>query len=151
MRLSTFCGLQRDTEQEDECKWFFTAIWFILLKQVNNDKILKYGNMEHCYCLHTEWRSFTILHTLCTMGPSCHAGLVFQSLPGCSMRVLSSPLLLINCLSCSPLGGPGPPPFPYPISLRVHAPSRAFVGYNNYEKNLGSLYIFCCILNLELT
>jgi hypothetical protein len=33
---------------------------------------------------------------------------------GRSMRVLPSPLLLINCLSCSPHGGPGPPPFPLP-------------------------------------
>ncbi len=32
-------------------------------------------------------------------------------LPGWPMRVLSSPLLLINCLSGSLLGGPGPPPF----------------------------------------
>ncbi len=33
-----------------------------------------------------------------------------SSLPGCSMRVLPPPLLLINCLSCSPHGGLGPPP-----------------------------------------
>jgi hypothetical protein len=37
-----------------------------------------------------------------------------SSLPGCSMRVLPTPLLLINCLSCSPPGVPGPPPFPPP-------------------------------------
>jgi hypothetical protein len=31
-----------------------------------------------------------------------------------SMRVLSPPLLAVNCLSCSPLGGSGPPSFPPP-------------------------------------
>ncbi len=36
------------------------------------------------------------------------------SLPGHSMKVLPFPLLLINCLSCTPLGGSGPPPFPPP-------------------------------------
>jgi hypothetical protein len=53
------------------------------------------------------------LHTLCTMGPPCYAGLS-SNLLGCSMRVLPPPLLLINCLSCSLPGGPGPPPFPPP-------------------------------------
>jgi hypothetical protein len=37
-----------------------------------------------------------------------------SSLPGRSMTVLLPPLLLINCLSYSTLGGPGPPPFPPP-------------------------------------
>jgi hypothetical protein len=50
-------------------------------------------------------------------------------LPDCPMGVLPPPLLLINCLSCSSLGGPGPPPpspLPWvdPISLRVHAFTR---------------------------
>jgi hypothetical protein len=34
-----------------------------------------------------------------------------SSLPCCSMRVLSPPLLVINCLSSSPPVGSGPPPF----------------------------------------
>ncbi len=34
--------------------------------------------------------------------------------PCCSMRLLPPPLLVINCLSCSPPGGLGPPPFPPP-------------------------------------
>ncbi len=35
-------------------------------------------------------------------------------LPCCSMGVLPPPLLVINFLSCSLPGGPGPPPFPPP-------------------------------------
>ncbi len=37
-----------------------------------------------------------------------------SNLPGCSMGVLPSPLLLMNCLSCSLSRGPGPPPSPPP-------------------------------------
>ncbi len=98
---------------EDECKWFFTSIWFILLKQVNDSKTLDYGYTEHCYYLHTEWQLFTVLW-LCAWWVLVVTPDSSSSLPGCSMRVLTPPLLLINCLSCSPLGGPGPPPFPSP-------------------------------------
>jgi hypothetical protein len=72
MRLSTSCGLHRDTEQlmcsmrlgctsEDECKWF-TAIWFILLKQSKTTgKTFDYSDTECCYYLHTKWRLFTMI------------------------------------------------------------------------------------------
>ncbi len=70
-----------------------------------------------------------------------------SSLPGRSMRVLPPPLLLINCLSRSPLGGPGPPPFPLPwvdpISFRVQAPSCFFVGYTPF---ISIFYRSYCIL-----
>ncbi len=45
----------------------------------NNGKILGYGTRSNCYYLHTGCQLFTILLTLCTMGPCCHSGLVFQS------------------------------------------------------------------------
>jgi hypothetical protein len=44
---------------------------------------------------------------------------------------LSPPLLQINCLSGSPLGGSGPPSHGDPISLRVHALPHIPVRYNN--------------------
>jgi hypothetical protein len=52
--------------------------------------------------------------------------------PGCSMDVLSPPLLQIDCLSCSPLGGPGPPSAPLPIvtpfpSGSTHSPTSLSV------------------------
>jgi hypothetical protein len=50
-----------------------------------------------------------------------------SSLPGCSIGVLPPPLLLINCLSCFPPGGPGPPPpglTPFPSGSR-HLPASS--------------------------
>ncbi len=70
-----------------------------------------------------------------------------SSLLGCSMRVLPPPLLLINCLSCSPLGGPGPLPFPPPprvdpIFLRVQAPTCFLVGGNGPSQIIDLLKTF---------
>ncbi len=65
---------------------------------------------------------------LCTIGPLSHAW-PFCSSSSCSMRLLSPPLLAVNCLSCSPLGGPGPPSFlppgltPFPSGSRHHPTS----------------------------
>ncbi len=42
------------------------------------------------------------------MGPLCHAW-PFLSSSSCSMMLLSSPLLAVDCFPCSPLGRPGPP------------------------------------------
>jgi hypothetical protein len=58
---------------------------------------------------------------------------------GCSVRVLPPPLLLINCLSCSPLGGPGPPPFPPPgltpfFSGSRHLPASTSATVNNIQE-----------------
>ncbi len=47
------------------------------------------------------------------MGPLCQAWPFFPS-SSSSVRLLSPPLLAVNCLSCSPLGGPGPPSSPHP-------------------------------------
>ncbi len=58
----------------------YIAIWFILLTQSKTDgKVFEYGVMKRYYYLHTKWYYSQWLHTLCTMGPSCHAGLFFQS------------------------------------------------------------------------
>jgi hypothetical protein len=106
---------------------------FLLLKQVNNSKTLQYGYTEHYYYLHTKWRLFTVLRTLCTMGPCCHAGLVFQSswlLHECVASSSAADQLLILL----PAWRAGPYPIPLPqvdlISLRVHAPSCSLIGYN---------------------
>ncbi len=66
------------------------------------------------------------------MGLFCHAWLFFPS-SSCSMWLLTPSLLAVNCLSCSPSGGPGPPSFPPPlvdpISLRYQAMPHSSVGH----------------------
>ncbi len=49
---------------EDECKWFFTGIWFILLKQIINGKMLGHIHIRHCYYKQIEQWSFTTLHCI---------------------------------------------------------------------------------------
>ncbi len=51
-------------------------------------------------------------------------------LPCHSIRLLTPPLLVINCLSCSPLGGPGPPQFPHP-------------GWPHFPQAPGTFPLFC--------
>jgi hypothetical protein len=75
-------------------------------------------------------------------------------LPRCSMMLLPSPLLVINCLSCSPLGGPGPPPFPPtrvdPISFRLQAPSRFPVGHK-YNPTTQTTSMLASYMNRSFT
>ncbi len=54
------------------------------------------------YCVLCAWWDLDV-----ALDPSCCP-------PGSPMGVLSPPLLQINCLSCSPLGGPGSPLAPLP-------------------------------------
>ncbi len=62
--------------------------------------------------------------------------------PGSPMEVLPPPPLQINCLSRSPLGGPGtplPPPFPWwPHFPQVHALTHPSVCYKYYNTNIYS-------------
>ncbi len=112
---------------EDECKWFFTTIWFILLKQTI--KVRHKTTFTQSLLLYTSRAMVATskYYVLCAWwvldvasDPSCCP-------PGSPMGVLSPPLLQINCLSCSSLGGPGPPtaslprvtPFP---SGSMHSP-----------------------------
>jgi hypothetical protein len=92
----------------------FTAIWFILLKlSKQNGEVL---NMVSWNII-TIYIQMVIIHSdyiLCARSVLLVTPDSFSSLPGCSMRVLPPPMLLNNCLSCSPLGGPGPPLFPPP-------------------------------------
>jgi hypothetical protein len=114
----------------------FIARWFILLKQSKTDgKIFEYGVMKHYYYLHTKWYYSQWLHTLCTMGPSCHAGLFFQSSRSlleycpCLSSAADQLLILIPAWRTGP--SPIPPSRVDPISLRVQAPACFFVGYND--------------------
>ncbi len=62
---------------EDECKWFYCHM--IYSPETTHGKKLEYGDTEHYYYLHIGWQLFTVLRTLCTKGPYCHARLFFQS------------------------------------------------------------------------
>jgi hypothetical protein len=108
------CTTRACCTSEDECKWF-TAIWLILLKQSKN-KMVRYWIWCHGILLLFTYK-MVIIHNdyiLCARWILLVTPDSSSSLPGCSMRVLAPPLLLINYLSCSPPGGPGPPPFPPP-------------------------------------
>jgi hypothetical protein len=110
-QLFILCSMQPWCTSEDECKWF-TAIWFILLKQAKQgSEIFECGVTKHYYYLHTNG----IVHSdyvLCAQWVSFVTPDSSSSLPTCSMRVLPPHLLLFNCLSCPLSGGQGPPPFP---------------------------------------
>ncbi len=88
----------------------FIAMWFILLKQSRT--MIRYLHMWHRALLLFTYR-MAVIHSITYSVPRWVLVVTpdsSSSLPGCSMGVLPPPLLLINCLSCSPLGGPGPPP-----------------------------------------
>jgi hypothetical protein len=92
---------------EDKCKWFFTTIWFILLKQIikvrHQITFTQLLPLYTCrimvsnsqYYISCAWWVLDV-----ASDPSCCP-------PGSPMGVLSPPLLQINCLSCSSLGRPG--------------------------------------------
>jgi hypothetical protein len=111
---SALCQTWWRCTSEDECKCFI-AIWFILLKQKANMTLrLQYTvswNINKIYTQGVEHSQY-ITH-------SVHDGSSLSRLTLLPILLVASwgccpPLLAVNCLSCSPLGGPGPPPhFPY--------------------------------------
>jgi hypothetical protein len=83
----------------------------------NQGKIMDYTfitSRNWCHYIHVENVANSQCYILCAWwvldvasDPSCCP-------PGSPMGVSSPPLLQINCLSCSPLGGPGSPSAPFP-------------------------------------
>jgi hypothetical protein len=144
------CPTQPCGTSEDECKWFYCHM--IYSPETKHGKKLEYGDTEHYYYLHTGCQLFTVLRTLCTMGPYCHARLFFQSSWFLHESVApSSAADQLLILLPAWRAGPSPiTPRVDPISLRVQAHSRFFVGYRylmpNFEKNgYGFLgYNICC-------
>jgi hypothetical protein len=121
----------------------FIAIWFILLKQSKQGgeiQNMMLWNIIAVYIQNGHYLQW--LHTLCTMGPSCHARLFFQSSWSLHESVAPSSaadqlLILLPAWRARP--SPIPPSQVDPISLRVQAPSRSFVGYNYYLKTVDTL------------
>jgi hypothetical protein len=86
--------------------------------ETKQNKVVRYLNVVSRNTI-TIYIQMVIIHSdyvLCARWVSFVTPDSSSSLPVCSMRMLPPPLLLINCLSCSPSGGPGPPPFP-PLGL----------------------------------
>ncbi len=117
---------------EDEWKWLFTTMWFILLKQIIKVRhqitytFTIYDGLGFVASQHYILCAWWVLDV--ALDQSCCP-------PGSPMNVSPLPLLQINCLSCSPLGGPGhlrPPPHSDPISLRVPALPHLSICYNKF-------------------
>jgi hypothetical protein len=117
---------------EDECKWFI-AIWFILLKQ-SKARWLDTWIWWHATLLLFTYK-MVIIHSNYGLCARCVLFVMLDSsssLPGCSMELL----LLLCCWSTAYIAPrmegralPHSPHPGWPISLRVQAPSRFFVGY----------------------
>jgi hypothetical protein len=105
-----------ETKQNETMRYSKTVSWII------GNIYIQMVTIHSIYLLCARWVLFV------TPDSSSH-------LPCCSMRLLPPPLLVINCLSCSLLGGPGPPsylhpgwphfpqaPGTFPILRRTHCP-----------------------------
>jgi hypothetical protein len=147
---SELCPMRLLCTAEDECKWFFTTIWFILLIQIIKVRhwlrlhllyTMKQGLLFHnvTYSVHDE---FLMSH---------RARLVVLPVPPWTS------CLLHCCRSTAYLaphwGGPGPPLCPPthgdPNSLRVHALTHPSIRYIYLSVSFPlCIYSLCLILYL---
>jgi hypothetical protein len=112
----SLCPTRLGCTSEDDCKWFLTTIWFILLKQIIKLRncswlqLLRFNNELMC----------TMLHTLCMMESWCPVEpvlLFFQLFYGCLLTSAAADWQLILLST----GWAGPPPLP-PYSWWPHFP-----------------------------
>jgi hypothetical protein len=113
-------------------------------KAKQDGEILQYGDTEHYYYLHTKWQLFTVITYSVHDGYSLSCQtllLIFLDAPWefCPLLCCWSTAYLAPAWRARP--SLIPPSQIDPISLRVQAPSRFFIGYTKLEQL--ALYSLC--------
>ncbi len=151
LNLYLMCQWRQWRTSEDECKWFI-AIRLILLKQ---SKIRQWDIWKWCHGTSLLFTyKMVIIHSnyvLCARWVHFVTPDSPSRLPCCSMRVLPPPLLVINCLSCSLHGGPGPPPFPPPGLTPFPSGSRHLPASSSDTHNNSFILVFLKLINFVVT